>query len=136
MSHPSETAPKDFTALSFLLLVWLAPAFVFNEGFENASTGAVYAAAVLGAVVLMRLHDDCGEVVRPMIVVTMWMVGLLGCVAALAGIFLIPTAIVTLGARANLFGARDAGTLVFVYLAPAGVLFVYACRWIDARRGF
>lgn len=135
MSHPSQTAKKDFWALSLLILSWLAPFYAFNEGYEHALTGAVFWVGVLSVLALMRLHEDCGDVVRPMITITMCIVGLAGCVAAIAGIFLFPTAIVTLSARAAIFGARDAGTLVFVYLLPAGVLFVLACRWIDERRG-
>ena len=132
MDKAEGTNVADVVSLLCLFLIWGAPYQVMVMGLNNPASAAIYWIS-LGAVFgIMRLQADCGIFLRVLNMLTMWCVGVMGCLGMIMSVFMLPAAIITFSARGALFGREtDAATMVFCFFLPAAAMLFVACRWID-----
>lgn len=132
MSHPSETAGKDFTALALVVVIWVCPLVVVQEGYDRPAVGAFFLAACAAVCWIMHLHPRCGEIARPVITVTVYAVAFGSVMACIAAVFLAIPAIVTIAGSGGLFWeGGDGGTLWLIYLIPAALLIFPITRFMS-----
>lgn len=125
MSHPTQTARADVTALALVVVVWSAPFSVVQEGYDKPLVGVFYLFACAAVCWIIHLHVMCGEIVRPVIALTVYVVAFISVAACLAAMALAIPAIITLAGSGGIFHpGGDGGTLWLIYIIPTALLLI------------